>query len=547
MRLPEIVLDDRRFQDLVNEARLKINQTCPEWTEHNVSDPGITLIELFAWMTETIIFRLNRIPDKLHVALLELLGIHMEPPTAARTDVRYRLSAPADEPVLIPGTTTEVGTLRTAREEAISFQNVEDFTTPAARPMAYAVERKKVVKDVGVAKGVAQPKGPDQLPFGTPPVVGDALYLGFNESLARLLMQVDVDCSQARGAGVDPEDPPLRWEVSTGDGWEEAIVLEDRTGGFNYGSGVVELQCPPVSSPTAIGGKRAHWLRCRLDDKTRSGSEATAFSHPPEIYAITAVPVGAMLPATHSMRIEGEDLGQSDGTPGQIFRLRYAPVLPTTGDETLEVVNPETGAWERWEMVPSFVESGPNDRHFLLDLASGELELGPAVRTPDGGWRFHGYFPLKGAMLRFTRYRHGGGRRGNVAAETLNVLKDAIPGVATVENPVPAMGGVDAETLDSARQRASMEIRTRYRAVTQADFEFLAGEATPRVARVRCVPPEATNGGGPIRVHILPRVEPADRKLEVAELTPDQALLDHVAAYYDRCRLIGTRVDLLPA
>ena len=51
VRLPEIELDDRRFQDLVSEARMRISRSCPEWTEHNVSDPGITLIELFAWMT----------------------------------------------------------------------------------------------------------------------------------------------------------------------------------------------------------------------------------------------------------------------------------------------------------------------------------------------------------------------------------------------------------------------------------------------------------------------------------------------------------------
>ena len=55
----------------------------PEWTEHNVSDPGITLIELFAWMTDMLIYRLNRVPDKLHVALLELLGDPAPGPTAA--------------------------------------------------------------------------------------------------------------------------------------------------------------------------------------------------------------------------------------------------------------------------------------------------------------------------------------------------------------------------------------------------------------------------------------------------------------------------------
>ena len=92
MTLPEIVLDDRRFQDLVNEARLRIVNSCPEWTEHNVSDPGITLIELFAWMTEMTIYRLNRVPDKLHVALLDLLGIRLDGPSAATTSLRFRLA-----------------------------------------------------------------------------------------------------------------------------------------------------------------------------------------------------------------------------------------------------------------------------------------------------------------------------------------------------------------------------------------------------------------------------------------------------------------------
>ena len=68
--LPEIVLDDRRFQELVSEARTRIALSCPEWTEHNVSDPGITLIELFAWMTDMLIYRLNRVPERARFLLL---------------------------------------------------------------------------------------------------------------------------------------------------------------------------------------------------------------------------------------------------------------------------------------------------------------------------------------------------------------------------------------------------------------------------------------------------------------------------------------------
>jgi predicted phage baseplate assembly protein len=548
VRLPNVTLDDRTFQELVNEARTRIAERCPDWTEHNVSDPGITLIELFAWLTEMIIYRQNRLPDKLHVALMELLGIRLEPPTAARAEVRFRLAAPATEPLLIPASTTEVATLRTLSEEAIVFQTVDDVTIPDIRPSAYAVERGRVVKDVGVAGGVAQPKGPDQLPFAMPPQVGDALYLGFDVPLSRILVQVDVDCSQARGAGVDPEDPPLRWETSSSeapDGWAEAEVLLDRTGGFNYGSGIVELQLADGHDVASVGGRRAHWLRCRLADRTRSGATAATFSHPPEIYSISAAAVGALIPVAHSERLEGEDLGESDGTPGQCFTLSFAPVLPPEPDETLEVLDPSTGVWERWDRVESFAESGPSDRHYAFDLASGEIELGPAIRTADGDWRYHGGRPPKGARLRMSRYRHGGGRRGNVAAGALTVLKSAIPYVSKVTNPAPAAGGVDAESLESARQRAAMEIRTRYRAVTSEDFEFLCGEASPRVARAICVEPPDTVGVA--RVHIVPRVEPASRQLAYEEIVPDKDLLDTVAGYLDERRLIGTRVELLPA
>src|SRR5215213_2320005 len=168
-RLPEIVLDDRHFQDLVNEARVRVARRCPEWTDHNVSDPGITLIELFAWLTETLVYRVNRIPAKLHVALLELLGMRLRPPTAATTDIRFRLAAPPeDEDVVIAGGETEVATQRLGPEQPVVFQTEQDFTIPVARPTAYAVERDGKAKDVGVARGVASPKGPDQLPFASP-------------------------------------------------------------------------------------------------------------------------------------------------------------------------------------------------------------------------------------------------------------------------------------------------------------------------------------------------------------------------------------------
>ena len=72
MTLPTPRLDDRTFQELVDEAKRNVQRRCPEWTNHNVSDPGVTLIETFAWMTDMLLYRLNRVPDRLYVKFLEL-------------------------------------------------------------------------------------------------------------------------------------------------------------------------------------------------------------------------------------------------------------------------------------------------------------------------------------------------------------------------------------------------------------------------------------------------------------------------------------------
>src|ERR1051325_3637297 len=95
-------LDDRRFQDIVDEAKRMIPRYCPEWTDHNVSDPGVTLIELFAWMTEMMIFRLNQVPDKSYITFMDLMGVKLQPPAAARALLTFWLSAPAIDQVRVP-------------------------------------------------------------------------------------------------------------------------------------------------------------------------------------------------------------------------------------------------------------------------------------------------------------------------------------------------------------------------------------------------------------------------------------------------------------
>src|SRR6187549_987771 len=127
MPLPAPDLDDRDFQSLVDEAKRLVQKTSPEWTDHNVSDPGVTLIEAFAQMVDQLIYRLNRLPDRHYVKFLELIGLQLFGPSAARGTVTFWLSAPQPTAVLVRSE-TEVATARTDVDEAISFTTTADLS-----------------------------------------------------------------------------------------------------------------------------------------------------------------------------------------------------------------------------------------------------------------------------------------------------------------------------------------------------------------------------------------------------------------------------------
>src|SRR3954447_7728939 len=120
MALPVPHLDDRRFQDLVDDAKRMVMRRCPQWTDHNVSDPGVTLIETFAYLTDQLLFRLNRVPDRLYLKFLDLLGLRLLPPVPAAVGVPFWLPAPAASPLRIPAGTA-AATVRTETEESIVF------------------------------------------------------------------------------------------------------------------------------------------------------------------------------------------------------------------------------------------------------------------------------------------------------------------------------------------------------------------------------------------------------------------------------------------
>jgi hypothetical protein len=497
--LRDIVLDDLRFQELVSEARTRIARHSPNWTEHNVSDPGITLIELFAWFTDILVYRVNRIPERLHLALLELVGVTPAPAQQAKTDLRVMLERAAPGLTIPAG--TEVAAPRTTGQDAIVFRTTEALTFPSGRVSARMLE---------------------------PTATDHAMLLGFEEPLSGLVIRLELDAAPAEEiAGY----APVVWEASgpAGD-WSPASVIDDETDGLRLGSGAISLALPAQTSGALIAGHELHWLRCRA-------------AHRPDIAELRTYVVGATVPAVHAAAVSGESLGTSEGVPGVTYPLRYRPVLPLEPGQTLQVRDPGSEEWVDWEPVAGFEHSSAGDRHFMLDLVRGELRFGPAVRQPDGGWRRFGAVPPVGAALRFTRYAHGGGVAGNVAAGALTMLASPLPGVASVTNPQPATGGADAESLEGARRRAALELRARTRAVTAEDFERLTLDASPRVARARCA---TADSGGAVRVHVVPRVESPDRLLTPDELVPDQALMELLAGRLEERRLIGTSILLLP-
>ena len=125
-------LDDRQFQDIVDEAKKRIPHYCKEWTDHNVSDPGVTFIELFAWMTDIILYRLNQVPDLHYIKFMEMFGITLKEPFPASVPVTFWLSAPQTTTVLIPKG-TEVASTQTETEKSIIFTTDDDLPRLSSR------------------------------------------------------------------------------------------------------------------------------------------------------------------------------------------------------------------------------------------------------------------------------------------------------------------------------------------------------------------------------------------------------------------------------
>ncbi len=548
MPLPTPFLDDRHFQDIVDQAKLLIPHYCREWTDHNVSDPGVTLIELFAWMTDMLLYRVNQVPEKNYIKFLELIGVRLEEPRAASAPITFYLSAAQPTEVVIPAD-TEVATVRTETSPATIFTTESALTIRP--PRMTGLFTRNASRDASEAwlrhdLRQAELRGKGFSVFPPRPGAGDAFFIAFRQDHSNHILALLLDCDVAGGAGVNPTRPPITWQVWQGKSarWVTCELEHDGTGGFNV-SGEVILHLPPMAQGE-FQGLNAYWLRC-LVTEPQSGSGTYKVS--PTIFRIRVEARGGTVTARHAVSVRNETLGVSDGTPGQSFRLLHTPILTLDPAQDYLTVQPVSGPLQRWSEVSDFADSTPTDRHFTLDKQDGTVTLGPSLLQPDGSMYSFGVVPEKGSTLTFKHYQYGGGVAGNVAAHTLTVLKSSIPYVTQVTNRAAAVGGRDAQSLDDAMLRAPQMLRTRTRAVTADDYEHLAQQVLG-VARASCIAPGAQPGSrddprpGQIVVVVLPQVDNPQGRIAPELLVVSAELRSAVLAHLESRRLLGITVEV---
>ncbi len=529
-------LDDRRFQDLVDDAKRMVMDRCPAWTDHNVSDPGVTLIETFAFMTDQMLYRLNRVPDRLYVKFLELIGIRLFPTTAARTGVTFWLSSTATSTMVIPAG-TKSATLRGEADDPIVFSTLLDLTILPTEMHVVATRG----SDVDVVRFVTDPLrvGTAVSAFSDLPVPGDLLLVGLDVAAPANAIALRFEC-EIDGVGVDPTDPPLQWEAWNGSEWVHCELEKDETGGLNRRGDIV-LHLPVGHTESVIEGERCGWLRARVTE-ARDGQPT--YSSSPLVRGLTVMTVGGTAESSHAELIDAEHIGESTGQPGQRFRLPCGPLVAVGHVPSVEVGSAD--GWEPWTVVDGFTDTGPDDRVVIVDSAAGEIEFAPIVRREDGSIRSYGAIPPARASIRLRHHAVGGGVRGNVAAKSIRTLKSSIPFVRGVTNRHSASGGVDAESVDEARVRGPLLLRTRSRAVTAEDFELLTREAAPEIARVRCIPAATAEDAGHVTVCIVPAAARENDVLRFEDLLPSEATLSAIGRRLEDGRIIGSVVHVEP-
>ena len=260
IKLPD--LDDQKYSDIVEAAKRRISVVFPEWTDYNEHDPGITIIELFAWLKEMQQYYLNRISDRSYENMLKLLGIDVYPPSPAKTSVYFGGGSIPEK--IIRGTTAKTA-------EGVVFTAEEEF-----RRAPFNIGRIYIENSDGFVNitDIAKDHDTSFSPFG------NKLH---NDS-CRLYIELDVTdaerCSDGVSMFFDTEDRcvvsrnPLGvsnymprdivWEYSTAEGFAECELIKDDTRALSFSGEVVFKTGTDLASISMSGLPEGRWLRIRL-------------------------------------------------------------------------------------------------------------------------------------------------------------------------------------------------------------------------------------------------------------------------------------------
>lgn len=566
-------LDDRTWQELVDQAKALIPKYAPEWTDHSPSDPGIALIELFAWLVEGMTYRLNRVPDRTYIEFLNLLGVTRDPAKPATTVLAFTI-APGATPVLVDAG-LQVGTPQTEADAAVVFETEESVLLLPANLQAAlwrasgTTAKVENVTDRLTAKplvGMAVPAPRDQV---------SQLVFGFDAAIDReFSLHISIPDSSLRMAQLGPgESIALEWTYSksapnSSAVWSDRILdVRDGTTALSR-SGRVHFprladwtaqeanNLPGFNgSPPPVANQKWFWLRLAIKYSTPTIGKEVKIE-------LSHVLFNSAIASSVLTTREPEELGKSNGQPFQRFELRRRPLYKQPGTREpyehlkLETVEADSAGGERvvpWRAVDDFPQ-GP-ERVFRLNPVTGVVEFGNfAPNTPLTGAETSpgfGLIPPDGSVIRVREYRAvASGAKGNLPPDSVTVMRQPLAGVQRVTNPGTARGGADEEDLEQTKRRAPEMLRIRNRAVTAEDFEYLAYEASTAVKTARCLPPlivagVPSNAGrldrslGHVNVLIVPDAPPEDPRPR-----PTAELIDEVRIYLDDRRVITTSLTV---
>jgi hypothetical protein len=545
MPLTSPILDDLDYATVQEMLRERIPLVAPEWTDHNDSDPGIAMIQLFAHLAEHVGYRLNRVPEKSYVEYLRLVGVKLAPSVAAQTRCALTLTKPANAQALAvraytqvkatsggPPPTFETDTaldvlpaqiaaLITTRGGLLDI-NASGETGPIAAGIdaeTYLEQRFSIAWNGKAPKLKDMATDPARLFMAATETAHTTLYVGlaFNRSpaagfrgaRASLHLQLDQDEEPETDVSVQSGAAPLSIVNAFPDGamvveyayyrppdpgdatgaWMPLSMIADETEGWTR-SGTMRFDVPdrigaiPDGSWANVEPGMAHPL---------VGALKTPVADTPAQVPISGwIRVRFSIPpqmAIRSLNFNTVAASHLSTVVGE--RLGRGTGLP---GQALRFINQNIAA-ETADIVS--VDESRDDaviqwRRVEDFDAVGATETVYALDAEAGlvmfGDGMRGRPPVQTERIIARAYRHGGGASGDLGTGMVSLPSGLPSALNGAFNIIPARGGRDAETLEAAKLRAPRAFRMRERAVTGADFADAARQAPGvKVARAQVI------------------------------------------------------------